>query len=67
MTFYLIIGSSLTPRVKPSVIQSFVTLDFMERSLKCDHLLAGVEKYFTVVFVSFSSLPSFLFWKICQF
>ena len=27
----------LTPRVKPWVIQSCVTFDFMDRALKCDH------------------------------
>ena len=27
----------LTPRVKPSVIQSFVTFDCMDRTVKCDH------------------------------
>ena len=29
----------LTPRVKPWVIQSFITFDYMDRSLKCDHSL----------------------------
>ena len=29
----------LTPRVKPWVIQSFLTFDAMYRTLKCDHLL----------------------------
>ena len=29
----------LTPRVKPWVIQSFLTFDSMDRTLKCDHLL----------------------------
>ena len=28
----------LTPRVKPWVIQSFLTFDSMDRLLKCDHL-----------------------------
>ena len=28
----------LTPRVKPWVIQSFLTFDSMDRTLKCDHL-----------------------------
>ena len=27
----------LTPRVKPWVIQSFLTFDSMDRTLKCDH------------------------------
>ena len=30
---------SLTPRVKPWVIQSFVTFDSVDRTLKCDHSL----------------------------
>ena len=30
-------SNPLTPRVKPWVIQSFLTFDFMERTLKCDH------------------------------
>ena len=29
----------LTPRVKPWVIQSFLTFDSMDRTLKCDHSL----------------------------
>ena len=29
----------LTPRVKPWVIQSFLTFDSMYRTLNCDHLL----------------------------
>ena len=33
----------LTPRVKPWVIQSFLTFDSMDRTLKCDHLLKAVE------------------------
>ena len=31
--------TSLTPRVKPWVIQSFLTSDSMDRTLKCDHSL----------------------------
>ena len=27
----------LTPRVKPPVVQSFLTFDSMDRTLKCDH------------------------------
>ena len=33
--------------MKPWVIQSFVTFDSMDRTLKCDH--SAVEQYFTVV------------------
>ena len=29
----------LTPSVKPWVIQSFLTLDSLDRALKCDHSL----------------------------
>ena len=29
----------LTPRVKPWVIQSFLTFDSMDRTVKCDHSL----------------------------
>ena len=31
--------NSLTPRVKPWVMQSFLTFDSMDRTLKCDHSL----------------------------
>ena len=31
--------NTLTPRVKPWVIQSFLTFDSMDRTLKCDHSL----------------------------
>ena len=36
---YLILINPLTPRVKPWVIQSFLTFDSMYRTLKCDHSL----------------------------
>ena len=29
----------LTPRVKPWVIESFLSFDYMDRTLKCDHSL----------------------------
>ena len=29
----------LTPRVKPCVIQTFLSFDSMDRTLKCDHSL----------------------------
>ena len=32
----------LTPRVTPSVLQSFLTFDFMDRSLQCDHCRAAL-------------------------
>ena len=33
------IVNSLTPRVKPWVIQSYLTFDSIDRTLKCDQLL----------------------------
>ena len=40
----------LTPRVKPWVMQSFLTFDSMDRTLKCDHSLESCGmQYFTVV------------------
>ena len=44
--------SPLTPRVKPWVIQSFLTFKPMDRTLKCDHWKA-VMQYFTVVLFVF--------------
>ena len=45
----------LTPRVKPCVIQSFLTFDSVDRTLKCYHLFhwKAVEQYFTVVLFVF--------------
>ena len=51
----------LTPRVKPWVIQSFLTFDSMDRTLKCDHWL---EIYFVELCggaVCFSISPSLKF------
>ena len=31
--------NDLTPRVKPLVIQTFISFDSMDRTLKCDHSL----------------------------
>ena len=43
----------LTPRVKPWVIQGFLTFDSKDRPLKCDYSLEScwkaVEQYFTLV------------------
>ena len=50
----------LTPRVKPWLIQSFLTFNSMDRTLKCDHWKA-VEKYFTLV------LQYFNFTQFCKF
>ena len=44
----------LTPRVKPWVIQSFLTFDSMNRTLSVTIHWKAVEHYFTVV----SILPS---------
>ena len=37
----------LTPRVKPWVVQSFLTFDSMDRTLKCDHSLEGCCLFFS--------------------
>ena len=37
--FVVLFINPLTPRVKPWVIQSFLTIDSMDRTLKCDHSL----------------------------
>ena len=47
----------LTLRVKPWVIQSFLTFDSMDRTLKCDIHWKAVEQYFTVVLFVFQSYP----------
>ena len=46
----------LTARVKPWVIQSFLTFDSMDRTRddKCDHSIKAVEQYFTVVWFLFN-------------
>ena len=44
----------LTPRVKPWALQSFLTFDSMDRTLKCDHSLNAVDQYFTVVLFQFN-------------
>ena len=56
----------LTPRVKPWVIQSFLTFDFMYRTLKCDHWKA-VEQCFTVVLFDFQCYPVCNFGKFISF
>ena len=53
----------LTPRVKPWVIQIFLTFDSMDRALKCDHSLKAVEQYFTVVLF----VCLFFFFNFAQF
>ena len=35
----VLFGNPLTARVKPWLIQSFLTFDSMDRTLKCDHSL----------------------------
>ena len=52
----------MTPRVKPQVIQSFLTFDSMDRTLKCDR--KAVEQYFTVVLFVSAIFPSWLFQKL---
>ena len=51
----------LTPRVKPWVIQTFLTFDYMERTVKSDHHWKVVEQYFTV------ALFVFQFHPVCNF
>ena len=55
----------LTPRVKPWVIQSFLTFDSMYRTLKCDHSLEikAVEQYFAVVLFVLKFYPFCYFEK----
>ena len=53
----LLFVNPLTPRVKPWVIQSFLTFEPMYRTLKCDHSLDAVEQYFTVVLLVFQLNP----------
>ena len=57
----------LTPRVKPWVIQSFLTFDSMKRTLKCDHLLESFEQYFTVLLYVFQFYPVCNFGKFINF
>ena len=46
----LLLLNPLTPRVKPQVIQSFLTFDSMDRTLKCETIhCKAAEQYFTVV------------------
>ena len=49
----------LTPRVKPWVIQSFLSFDSMNRTLKCDHSL---ESCWAVLYCLF-----FQFYPVCNF
>ena len=50
----------LTPRVKPWVIQSFLTFDSMDRTLKCDHSLESCSAVLYCGAVCFSIFPSLL-------
>ena len=52
--------------MKPWVMQSFVTFDSMNRTLKCDHSLS-VEQYFTVVLFVFQFYPVCTFGKFINF
>ena len=53
----------LTPRVKPWVIQSFLTFDSMDRIIKCDHSLENCLAVLYCGAVCSSILPSLSFWK----
>ena len=46
---------------------SFVTFDSMDRTLKCDHSLNAVEKYFTVVLFVNPLTPRVKFWVMQSF
>ena len=47
---------SLTPRMKPWVIQSFLTFDSMDRTLKCDHSLESCRAVLCCSTIWFSIL-----------
>ena len=57
----------LTPRVKPWAMQSFLTFDSIDRTLKCDHSLKAVEQYFTKVLFVFQFWPVSTFGKFISF
>ena len=59
--------NSLTPRLEPLVIQSFLTFDSMDRTLKCDHCWKAVEQYFTVVLFVNLLTPIMKPWVIQSF
>ena len=63
----MVFVKSLTPRMKPSVIQSFLTFDFMDRNLKCDHSLESCYQYFTVVLFVNPLTPRVKPWVIQSF
>ena len=50
----------LTLRVKPWMIQSFITFDSMDKNLKCHHSLKSVVLFFN--FTHFVLLEIYLFW-----
>ena len=39
---YVLVINSLTLRVKRWVLQSFLSFDFMDRTLKCEHLMENL-------------------------
>ena len=57
----------LTPRVKPWVIQSFLTLDSMYRTLTTDIHWKAIEQYFTVVLFVNPLTPRVKHWVIQSF
>ena len=57
----------LTARVRPWVIQSFLTFDSMDRTLKCDHSWKAVEQYFIVVLFVNPFTPRVKPWVIQSF
>ena len=59
----------LTPRVKPWVIQSFLTFDSMDRTLKCDHsmesLLSSCSAVFFFQFYQVFNFSKFISFGLC--
>ena len=57
----------LTPRVKPWVIQSFLTFDSMDKTLNVTVYWKAVEQYFTVVLFVNALTPRVKPWVIQSF
>ena len=60
--FTVVLFNPLTPRVKPWVIQSFLTFYSMDRTLKCDHSL---KRCFSALTLELSVLYC-LFFNVAQ-
>ena len=59
--------SPVTPRVKPWVIQMFLTFDSVDRTLKCNYSLARFEQYSTVELFILQFSPVCNFGKYINF